>query len=207
MECLRYLSRCLLLLTTFSLALAQTPPASRVQVPPPAEQSVTTAKAPATPAVPAATPDAQAIPATPPNQAGTIALAEGDAKIIKQGAAPRPARAGDVVSEGDVLVTGQGGQLHMTMLDTGFIALRPNSRFRIVSYKADGGSDDNGIFRLVTGGFRSVTGWIGKFNRNGYRVNTPSATIGIRGTDHEPRYIPEGSSEGEPGTYDRVYAG
>ena len=142
-----------------------------------------------------------------PNYAGTIILVEGDARIVAAGAAARAAKVSDVVSEGDMLITGRDGEVHIKMQDTGFIALRPNTRFLVVSFKADGGADDKGTFRLLTGGFRSVTGWIGKFNARGYRVNTPTATIGIRGTDHEPRYIPEGSADGEPGTYDRVFAG
>jgi hypothetical protein len=142
-----------------------------------------------------------------PNQAATINLAEGDARIVAPGARARAARVGDVVNEGDVLVTGKDGEMHLTMQDTGFIALRPDTRMRIASYKADGGDDDKAIFRLLAGGFRSVTGWIGKFNPRAYRVQTPTATIGIRGTDHEPRYIPEGSSDGPAGTYDKVYVG
>jgi hypothetical protein len=42
---------------------------------------------------------------------------------------------------------------------------------------------------------------------NQYRIDTPTATIGVRGTDHEPLVIPPGSADGEPGTYDRVHAG
>ena len=38
------------------------------------------------------------------------------------------------------------------------------------------------FFRLVKGGFRSVSGLIGKISRDDYRVETPVATIGIRGT-------------------------
>jgi hypothetical protein len=38
-------------------------------------------------------------------------------------------------------------------------------------------------------------------------VRTPTATIGIRGTEHEPLVIPQGSKLGEPGTYDRVHTG
>jgi hypothetical protein len=161
---------------------------------------------PATP-VPAQARSAQTAPGVTPNQAGTIVLVEGEARIVPAGAAARPAKVGDVVHEGDTLITRKDGEVHLTMQDTGFIALRPNTRFGIVSYKADGDEGDKGIFRLLAGGFRSVTGWIGKFNARGYQVHTPTATIGIRGTDHEPRYIPEGSAEGEPGTYDRVFVG
>ena len=40
-------------------------------------------------------------------------------------------------------------------------------------------------FRLLKGGFRTVTGLIGKTDRAQYRVSTQTATIGIRGTDYE----------------------
>ncbi len=152
---------------------------------------------------------AASAPAQPqaPYPAGVVTLAEGNASLAPAGAAPRVARVGDLISEGDVLVTTKDGELHMVMQDTGFMALRPNSRLVVMHYKADGGDDDKGVFSLVAGGLRSITGWIGRFNTRAYQVRTPTATIGIRGTDHETRYIPEGSSEGDPGTYDKVYAG
>lgn len=40
------------------------------------------------------------------------------------------------------------------------------------------------FFRLLKGGFRTVSGLIGKGNPDEYRINTPVATIGIRGTDY-----------------------
>jgi len=38
-------------------------------------------------------------------------------------------------------------------------------------------------------------------------VQTPTVTIGVRGTDYEPLVIPEGSKTGEAGTYNRVNIG
>ena len=157
------------------------------------------------PAAPGASAPVSSTPVSTP--AGTIGLVGGDVRILHAGNAPRRAVVGDLVSEGDSLVTGKDSEVHLAMQDAGFIALRPNTRFRIVSYKAEGGNDDKGVFSLLVGGMRSVTGWIGKFNQAAYQVRTPSATIGIRGTDHETRYLPAGSTEGEPGTYDKVFAG
>jgi hypothetical protein len=180
---IRSLVGCLSVLLACSVALAQTPPASPVA------------------------PKAQTAPAAARNQAGIIVLVEGNARLATGSAAPRQAKLGDVVSEGDQLISGKDGEVHVKMQDTGFIVLRPNTRILVESYRADGGEDDNGILRLVSGGLRSISGWIGKFNSPRYLVHAGTATIGIRGTDHEVRYIPEGSSEGEPGTYDRVFAG
>jgi hypothetical protein len=40
------------------------------------------------------------------------------------------------------------------------------------------------FFSLLKGGFRSISGLIGKINHDEYQVSTPVATIGIRGTDY-----------------------
>ena len=56
---------------------------------------------------------------------------------------------------------------------------------------------------------RSVTGWIGKFDKNNYQLSTPTATVGIRGTDHELAIIPAGvEHDGEiPGIHNWVHEG
>lgn len=40
---------------------------------------------------------------------------------------------------------------------------------------------------LLKGGFRTVSGLIGKVNRDAYRITTPVATIGVRGTRYSAR--------------------
>lgn len=52
---------------------------------------------------------------------------------------------------------------------------------------AEGSDSSRAFFRLVKGGFRSVSGLIGKVNQDDYRVSTPVATIGIRGTRYGVR--------------------
>lgn len=49
------------------------------------------------------------------------------------------------------------------------------------------GTTSRAFFRLLKGGFRSVSGLIGKINHDDYRVVTPVATIGIRGTVYSAR--------------------
>ena len=147
-------------------------------------------------------------PANPdPIPAGKFDLIVKDVQILQSGKPARTAHQGDVVMEGDTLVTGKDAEAHLTMSDTGFLALRADTRIQILSFKADGDDDDHGVINLFSGAMRSITGWIGKFNRPSYKLRTPTATIGIRGTDHETRYVPPGSSEGEPGTYDKVFTG
>lgn len=146
-------------------------------------------------------------PATTPNLAGKVELVEGDVTVHDRAKKPRKVAVSDAILEGEGIVTGKDGELHLNMEDGGFIAVRPNTKMRIVAYQAMGDESDKGVFSLLQGTFRSVTGWIGKFNPRSYQVRTPTATIGVRGTDHEPLVIPQGSKEGEPGSYDKVNVG
>ncbi|MBL8519714.1 MAG: FecR domain-containing protein [Betaproteobacteria bacterium] len=141
------------------------------------------------------------------NIAARIALLEGDVTIFDASKKKRAVRVSDHLSEGESIVTGKDGELHLEMEDGGFLSVRPNTKMRIVKYQAKGEDSDSAIFGLLQGSFRSVTGWLGKYNRANYTVRTPTATVGVRGTDHEPYVIPAGSTEGDPGTYDRVHAG
>lgn len=139
--------------------------------------------------------------------AGRIEEVRGDVRIYDPARNMRIARLGESVHEGDSIVTGADGEVHLAMEDEGQIAVRPNTRLRIARYKAEGGSDDASIIALVQGALRSVTGWIGKYNPKGYAIRTPTATIGVRGTDHETLVLPEDARDGEAGTYDRVNHG
>jgi hypothetical protein len=139
--------------------------------------------------------------------AGRVEESQGDARIYDSAKTMRLARIGEVVYEGDSIVTGVDGEVHLAMEDEGQIAVRPNTRMRIAKYKAEGGSSDTSLIALVQGALRSVTGWIGKYNPKGYAIRTPTATIGVRGTDHETMVIEQGSHEGEAGTYDKVNHG
>ena len=145
------------------------------------------------------------------NIAGQVELVEGEVKVIGSNGAERVPQVGENVMEGDTLQSGKTGELHMRMQDNGFIAVRANTKIKIETYQAKGTDSDSSVFSLLAGTFRSITGWIGKYNRKNYSIRTPTSTIGIRGTDHEPMYIPEPgpgeTTETPPGTYDKVNTG
>ena len=94
------------------------------------------------------------------------------------------------VLAGDMLITAKDSYAQVKMNDGSLVTLRPNSNLRIEAYQfsQDAPQSDNAIFRLLKGGFRAVTGLIGKRgNADAYQVRTASATIGIRGTDYSAR--------------------
>jgi hypothetical protein len=141
--------------------------------------------------------------------AGTISLLEGDVTLTAQDGTRRAPAVNGAIASGDTITTGADGELQAQMEDGGMIAVRPNSVFRIDAYRAEGEADDESAFTLLKGAVRSVTGFIGKVNTANYAIRTPTATIGVRGTDHEVLHIPEGEAQADetPGTHDRVYSG
>lgn len=54
----------------------------------------------------------------------------------------------------------------------------------VATEQGDQNGTSRAFFRLLKGGFRSISGLIGKINHDEYQVSTPVATIGIRGTDY-----------------------
>jgi len=136
--------------------------------------------------------------------AGEIDFIEGAVNITDAKGELRVPVRGQRVEAGDTIVTGRDGEIHMRMDDNGLIAVRPGTLLKIEAYAANGRDDDRVLLQLLRGTFRSVTGWIGRGRPEAYAVRTASATIGIRGTDHEPLVIDEGP---EAGTYDKVNSG
>jgi hypothetical protein len=121
--------------------------------------------------------------------AGKVAAVAGQVTVAGADGSIRSLNKDNPVFSGDIISTGPNSRVRIVFSDDGVIFLRPSTRFAIKSYKHSGSVEkDEGQFSLVRGGFRSVTGAIGHANPNSYRVETPVATIGIRGTDHEGRF-------------------
>ncbi|WIM04546.1 MAG: FecR family protein [Candidatus Nitricoxidivorans perseverans] len=144
---------------------------------------------------------------------GRLQFVTGEVSIVGGDGTRRVAAKGDSINEGDTVVTAAGAVAQLRMSDEGLIALRPDSTLKIETYRFRGKEDgsESGILGLLKGGFRTLTGIIGRANKSAYLVRTPTATIGIRGTDHEPLFIPpggwSGAPGGEPGTYNKVNVG
>jgi FecR-like protein len=146
-------------------------------------------------------------PEKPGVVAGRVELVEGDVRFLDGNRNGRRPKVGDEVHAGDSIVTGADGEVHLDMEDGGYMGVRPNTDLRISEFRAEGADSDRSVLDLVQGSFRAVTGWIAKLGARAYAVRTPTVTIGVRGTEHEPMVIPEGSRLGEPGTYERVHVG
>jgi hypothetical protein len=115
--------------------------------------------------------------------AGRVEFAIGPATVVGVDGRSRPAARGTELDSGDVVRTNDG-RVQMRMTDGAFISLQPNTEFGIKEYRFAGKADgsENAFYSLVKGAMRTVTGLIGRVNRNRYQVATPTATVGIRGT-------------------------
>lgn len=139
--------------------------------------------------------------------AGRVDLIAGEVAVVDAKAKPRTLKVGEEVKQGDTITTGKDGELHVTLEDGGVLALRPEATMQIVKFQYKERDSDSSVVALLRGALRTITGLIGHRNPKSVLVRTPTATIGIRGTDHEAFVIPPDSDLGEPGTYDKVNAG
>lgn len=114
------------------------------------------------------------------NVKGTLSVlkADGATKILSQNSE---------IDAGDVLSTEKDSFARIKFTDGGEVAMRPASRIKVDKYgfTEETPQDDGFVFSLLKGGLRTATGLIGKRgNRDAYKLNTATATIGIRGTDY-----------------------
>ncbi|MFA7291029.1 MAG: FecR family protein [Rhodocyclaceae bacterium] len=115
-----------------------------------------------------------------------IDFSAGSVTAVSSTGAQRPLTKGAEVSNGDTIRTGDGGRAQVRFSDGALVSLQPATEFRIDNYqfanKPDG--QEKGFFSLLKGGMRTITGLIGRRNRDNYKVTTSVATIGIRGTEY-----------------------
>jgi hypothetical protein len=144
--------------------------------------------------------------------AGEVVKVVGRASAISPQGGLRRLDQGGPVNSGDVVVTAASSFVRMKLTDGGYIVLRPNTRFQIADYSfTDKPEESRSVFSLLKGGFRAVTGLIGRRNKAAVSYRTAVATIGIRGTDFEVIDCSDGCPDlgrpARPGLYFKVYQG
>ena len=92
---------------------------------------------------------------------------------------------GTPLYQNDALITGKNSFIHVKMVDDALISIRPQSHLQINCYQGTAEQGEACLkFTLLKGQVRKVSGKIGKESPTQYRLNTPVAAIGIRGTDY-----------------------
>jgi hypothetical protein len=152
--------------------------------------------------------------------AGTVTLVTGHASAATAAGGVRDLIKGGAVYAGETIITSASSFVNIEFTDGGRVLLRPESRFAIERYQFAGGAQpaaqpagaapaqqESAFFHLLKGGFRAVSGLIGHVRHEDYAVQTPVATIGIRGTDYEVRYCNGDCTDIQPTPKDGLYAG
>jgi hypothetical protein len=147
------------------------------------------------PALSAGAPDGAAM-------VGEATLVIGVARLISADGVERSVERGTAIRVGDRIETGAGGHVHLRFVDGARLSVRPASRLQVENYSraSDAGALTAIKFRLDEGVVRSITGAWGEAERDRFRLNTPVAAIGVKGTDFVVK------SDGET-TLASVYAG
>ena len=116
--------------------------------------------------------------------AGTVAFTRGEVSIRNAQGTSRSAASGSPVETGETIDTGTG-RAQLRMVDGAYISLQPDTVLTFDNYQVrTATAPEAGFMSLVRGGMRTITGLIGRTDRANYRVTTPTATLGIRGTEY-----------------------
>ena len=115
--------------------------------------------------------------------AGTVKTLTGSATVIRTSAA-LPIATGQRVFSGDRIVSAQDGYVGIMLYDDTRLTIGPGSELLIREFEFNANSYvGNLTVSFLKGTARVVTGLIGKNSPENMRFNTPTATIGIRGTE------------------------
>jgi hypothetical protein len=103
-----------------------------------------------------------------------IATADGGSRELKQG---------DFIYQNDEIITSNRSFAVLQFVDGAKVTVRPDSVMIIEQYLYNGDENDAATLGLVSGGLRVITGAMAKTNPENYKVRTPVALMGVRGTE------------------------
>jgi hypothetical protein len=115
--------------------------------------------------------------------AGQIKVSRGPA-WIERGGTRLPARVGTRVRETDVIATGADGSVGITFADNSLLSIGPNTVLVVERFTFDP-TTHRGSFEstLRTGTLSAVSGKLTRQSSDAMKVRTPSAVLGVRGTE------------------------
>lgn len=114
---------------------------------------------------------------------GLVKVSKGNVQI-QRGGAKLPATVGTGLQTLDVIVTGADGSAGLTFTDNSLVSVGPNSVFAIDKYSFDT-TTHVGEFEgnLKRGRLAAISGKMVKQSPEAMKIRTPSAIMGVRGTE------------------------
>jgi hypothetical protein len=114
---------------------------------------------------------------------GKVKIAKGQVSIERAGAS-LPATVGARLQPADVVTTGSDGSVGITMNDDTLLSAGANSRLSLDRYVHDPATNQGRFdMSLNRGSLAVISGRIAKQGPDAMTVRTPSAILGVRGTE------------------------
>jgi hypothetical protein len=125
---------------------------------------------------------------------GHVSLVIGQADVVRMDGSRVAIRRGASIQVGDRVETAANGHVHVRFVDNGVVSVRPASVLEVQAYRFDAQNPavNEVRLRLDQGASRSISGAATEFDKNRFRLNTPIAAIGVRGTDFIVQTDPSG---------------
>lgn len=116
---------------------------------------------------------------------GEVRMVLGRAYLQTPGQPRQRVRVGTEVKVLDRISTEANGHVYIRFIDEALMSVRPHTRLEILSYDFDAARPERSTvkFNLIEGVTRAISGAAAKAARDRFRLNTPIAAIGVRGTD------------------------
>ena len=122
---------------------------------------------------------------------GSVTIEHASA-VVMQASAAGPTKVGDLVYLGDVVETGADGRAGINFADGTSFNLSSNARITLNEFVYDpNGKSNSTLFSLSKGTFTMVAGSVAK--TGDMKIDTPVATMGIRGTTPHVEISDDGS--------------
>jgi hypothetical protein len=113
-----------------------------------------------------------------------------DPAWVMRGETRIDAKVGDAVYEKDIVETGAGGKVGITLSDNTMLSVGPGSRLALETFQFDSAAlKGNLLANMQRGTLAVTTGDIARSAPDAMKVKTPSAVLGVRGTDFLVRVV------------------
>jgi len=113
---------------------------------------------------------------------GMVVASRGEVLALSNGGS-RELKQGDFIYINDEIITSNRSFAVLQFEDGAKVTVRPDSTLIIEQYVYNGNDGDAATLSLVEGGLRVITGAMAKSNPENYKVRTPVALMGVRGTE------------------------
>ena len=120
--------------------------------------------------------------ATAEDSSGMVVASRGEVIAMSNGGS-RELKQGDFIYVNDEIMTTNRSFVVLQFEDGAKVTVRPDSTLIIEQYLYNGDVNDEAELNLVQGGLRVITGAMAKSNPENYKVRTPVALMGVRGTE------------------------